>query len=254
MSSTLKDKVALITGGNSGLGKAAALAFAAAGAKVMIAARREAESLAVVDQIHRAGGTAAFTRTDVTVEADIEAAVKATVEKLGRLDCAVNCAGYNEDFWPVHQIDAGVFDRMMAVNVRGTLLSMKHQIRQMLEQGGGSIVNMASIMGLVGAPTAPVYIATKHAVIGMTKVAALGYAKQNIRVNCVAPTIIQGTPMVDAALADHPEIMTPIIADVPMGRPGRTEEVGHALVWLCSDEASFITGATLPIDGGQTAK
>lgn len=254
MHSSLKDKVALVVGGNSGLGRASALAFAASGAKVMIGARREAESASVVDEIRKAGGTAAFTRVDVTDEGQIEALVAATVGQFESLDFAVNSAGYNEDFVPVHEADAGVFDRMIAVNVRGTLLCMKHQIRQMLKQGRGAIVNMCSVMGHIGAATAPTYIATKHAILGMTRVAALGYAKQNIRVNCVAPALIAGTPMVDYALQNHPGLLDPYLADIAMGRPGRTEEVGGAVAWLCSDEASFITGATLPIDGGQTAK
>jgi NAD(P)-dependent dehydrogenase (short-subunit alcohol dehydrogenase family) len=254
MQSSMKDRVALVVGGSSGLGKASALAFSAAGAKVMIGARREAESAAVVEEIRAAGGTAAFAKVDVTQESEIEGLVAATVERFGRLDCAVNSAGYNEDFALVQDVDSGVFDRMMAVNVRGTLLGMKHQIRQMLSQGGGSIVNMSSLLGLVGATNGAVYAATKHAVVGMTKVAALGYAKQGIRVNCVAPTIIAGTPLIDHAMQAYPELMNPVIADIPMGRPGRPEEVGRVVVWLCSDDASFVTGHALAIDGGQLAK
>jgi NAD(P)-dependent dehydrogenase (short-subunit alcohol dehydrogenase family) len=255
MLASLKDKVALVVGGNSGLGRASALAFAAAGARVVIAARRSGESLAVVEEIQAAGGTAAFLKADVTAEAEIEALLAATVERFGRLDCAVNSAAVLEDFGPITEVDGGAFDRMMAVNVRGTLLGMKHQIRQMLRQGGGgSIVNMSSVMGHLGAMTGSVYVATKHAVLGLTRAAALGYAKQGIRVNCVAPAVIAGTPMVDSTMQNFPGLMDPYIAEIPMDRPGRPEEVGRAVAWLCSDDASFITGHSLAIDGGQLAK
>jgi NAD(P)-dependent dehydrogenase (short-subunit alcohol dehydrogenase family) len=251
---SLRDRVALIIGGNSGLGKATALAFAAAGAKVVVAARREPEGLAVVEELRACGAAALFVAVDVTVEADIVAGVAATVERFGRLDCAVNSAGICEDFGPVTEVDGAAFDRMMAVNVRGTLLGMKHQIRQMLAQGGGgSIVNMASILSHGGTATGSAYVATKHAVLGITRSAALGHAKQGIRVNCVAPTAITGTPMVDHTLAHHPDLMAPIIAAIPMGRPGRADEVGRAVAWLCSDAASFISGHSLAIDGAQSA-
>lgn len=254
MHSSLKDRVALVIGGNSGLGKACARALAASGARVMIGARREAESGAVVEEIRGAGGAAAFTKVDVVHEGEIEAAVAATVERFGRLDCAVNSAGTVADFGPVHESSAEVFDQMMAVNVRGTLLGMKHQIKQMLSQGGGSIVNMSSFLGHVGAATGSIYVATKHAVVGLTRAAAINYAKQGIRVNCVAPTVIVGTPMVDATMANFPGLLDPYIADIPMGRPGKVHEVGGVVAWLCSDEASFITGHSLAIDGGQLAK
>ena len=254
MSRSLEGKVALVVGGNSGLGRASALAFAAAGAKVMIAARREPESIAVAETIKAAGGTAAFTRVDVTREAEIEALVAATVERFGSLDCAVNSAAVVEDFGPIHEVSADAFDHMMAVNVRGTLLGMKHQIRQMLRQGGGSIVNMTSVTGHMGAMTGSVYVATKHAVLGITRSAALGYAKQGIRVNCVAPAVIAGTPLVDYTMQTFPGLMDPYIADIPMGRPGRPEEVGKVVAWLCSDDASFVTGHSLAVDVGQLAK
>jgi NAD(P)-dependent dehydrogenase (short-subunit alcohol dehydrogenase family) len=254
MYSSLKDKVALVIGGSSGLGKASARVFAESGAKVMIGARREAECAAVVEAIRASGGTAEFKAVDVLREADLEAIVAATVERFGRLDCAVNSAGHNHDWGPVHEASAEVFDGMMAVNVRGTLLGMKHQIRQMLRQGSGAIVNMTSILGHAGAATGSIYVATKHAVLGLTRAAALNYAKQGIRINCVAPTTIVGTPLVDNAMANFPGLMDPYIADIPMGRPGKTHEVGYAVAWLCSDEASFITGHSLAIDGGQIAK
>jgi NAD(P)-dependent dehydrogenase (short-subunit alcohol dehydrogenase family) len=251
---SLRDRVALVIGGNSGLGKASALALAEAGAKVVIAARREAEGRAVVEQLHQLGAPAVFFPLDVTVEAELAGVVASTVAHFGRLDCAINSAGVSEDFGLITDVDGDVFDHMMAVNVRGTLLGMKHQIRQMLAQGGGgAIVNMASTLGHVAAPTGSAYTATKHAVLGITRTAAVGYAKQNIRVNCVAPTIITGTPMVDDAMANYPEVMTPVLAEIPMGRPGRAEEVGRVVAFLCSDAASFISGHSLAIDGGQLA-
>lgn len=255
MHSSLKGKVALVIGGNSGIGRASALAFAASGAKVVVSARREAEGEAVVETIRAAGGEAAFVAVDVRNEKEIEALVASTVARFGRLDCAVNSAGISEDFVAVHDADADVFDRMMAVNVRGVLFGMKHQIRQMLAQGGGgSVVNVASTLSHVGAPTGAIYVAAKHAVLGMTRTAALGYAKQGVRINCVAPTMIAGTPMIDHMMAVAPEMMAPYIADIPMGRPGRPEEVGNVVAWLCSDEASLVTGHSLAVDGGLLAK
>jgi NAD(P)-dependent dehydrogenase (short-subunit alcohol dehydrogenase family) len=251
---SLRDKVALIVGGNSGIGKAAAFAFADAGARIVIAARRRAEGLDVVEQLRARGTAAIFVPLDVTIEDDIVAGVAATVAEFGRLDCAVNSAGICEDFGPVTEVDGAAFDRMMTVNVRGTLLGMKHQLKQMVAQGsGGSIVNVASILSHVGTPTGSAYVATKHAVLGITRSAALGHAKQGIRVNCVAPTAITGTPMVDNALANFPAVMEPVISAIPMGRPGRADEVGRAIAWLSSDDAAFISGHSLAIDGAQLA-
>jgi NAD(P)-dependent dehydrogenase (short-subunit alcohol dehydrogenase family) len=251
----LRGKIALVIGGNSGLGKASAFALGEAGAKVVVAARREAEGREVAALLQARDVEAAFVRVDVTVEADLVAVVAATVARFGRLDCAVNSAGLSEDFGPITDADADVCDRMYAVNVRGTLLGMKHQIRQMLAQGGGgSVVNVCSILGHVARPTGSIYTATKHAVLGLTRTAALGCARGGIRVNCVAPTAITGTPMVDWTLAHHPEVMEPVIAEIPMGRPGRSEEVGQAVAWLCSDAAAFVTGHSLAVDGGQLAR
>lgn len=254
MSVELKDKVALVVGGSSGLGRASALAFAAAGAKVVVAARREAEGREAVKEIEAAGGKAVFIPVDVTVAAQVEALVAQTVARFGRLACAVNSAGTNEDFGPITEADEGVFDRMMATNVKGTLLCMKYEIRQMLKQGSGSVVNMSSLMGHVGAPTGSIYVATKHAVEGLTKSAALAYAKQGIRVNAVAPTVVMGTPLIDNTMKSFPGLMDPYIADIPMGRPARTDEVASVVVWLCSEGAAFVNGHSLSIDGGQRVK
>jgi NAD(P)-dependent dehydrogenase (short-subunit alcohol dehydrogenase family) len=194
-------------------------------------------------------------RVDVAAPAEVEALIATTVERWGRLDCAVNAAGLSEDFVPIADADDAVFDRMMATNCKGTYLCMKHEIRQMVRQGGGgSIVNLSSILGHRGSETGAIYVATKHAVEGLTKSAAIAYAKQGIRVNAVAPTVIAGTKIIDYAMEHHPDLMEPYIAGIPMGRPGRVEEVARVVTWLCSDEASFVTGHSLAIDGGQLAK
>jgi NAD(P)-dependent dehydrogenase (short-subunit alcohol dehydrogenase family) len=254
MPGLLSEKVALVVGGSSGLGRASALALAAAGAKVVVAARREEESHAVVAQITASGGEAFFHRVDVKVPAEVEALVAATVARWGRLDCAVNSAGISEDIVPITEADDAVCDRMMAVNIKGTFLCMKHELRQMVKQGSGSVVNVSSVLGHMASPTGSLYVATKHAIEGLTKSAAICYAKQGIRVNAVAPATITGTPMVDHLMKAFPGFMDPYIADIPMGRPGRAEEVGRVVMWLCSDEASFINGHSLAIDGGQLAK
>ena len=251
---SMTGKVALVVGGNSGLGRASARELAAAGAKVMIGARREADSLAVVEEIAAAGGEAAFTRVDVTVEAEVEAVVAATVARWGRLDCAVNSAGIVEDFGLITDADAAVFDRMMAVNVKGTFLCLKYELRQMAKQGSGSVVNMSSVIGQLGAPTGNIYVATKHAVEGLTKSAALGFAKQGIRVNAVAPCAVVGTPMIDNALKNFPGLMEPYIAEIPVGRPPTADEVAQVVMWLCSDGAPFVNGASVPVDGGLRVK
>ncbi|AUX42697.1 short-chain dehydrogenase [Sorangium cellulosum] len=252
---TLKDKVALVVGGSSGIGRGAALALAAAGARVVVAARREAECRGVADAIRASGGEAVAARVDVAVPGDIEALVATAVERWGRLDCAVNSAGISEDFMPIADADDATFDRMMAVNVKGTFLCMKHEIRQMVRQGGGgSVVNLSSILGHVATPSGAIYVATKHAVEGLTKSAALCYAKQGIRVNAVAPTVVTGTEMVDQMMRDHPGLMDPYIADIPAGRPARVEEVARVITWLCSDDAAFVNGHSLPVDGGQLSK
>jgi NAD(P)-dependent dehydrogenase (short-subunit alcohol dehydrogenase family) len=253
----LKGKVALVVGASSGIGRACALAFGAAGAKVLVSARREAESRAVVEEIEAAGGTAAFVKVDVVVESEVEALVAATVKRFGRLDCAVNAAAVSEDFALITEADADVCDRMLAINIKGTVLAMKHEIRQMVRQGGGgSVVNLSSILGHMAPAlgTGNIYVATKHAILGLTRTAALGHIKEGIRVNCVSPTVVTGTPMVDFAIENHPEVIAPVIADIPMGRPCRVEEVARAVLWLCSDEASFVNGHSLLLDSGQTVK
>jgi NAD(P)-dependent dehydrogenase (short-subunit alcohol dehydrogenase family) len=244
------DKVALVTGGNSGIGRATAIAFAEQGARVAIAARRVAEGEATVAEIRRAGGEAIFVPTDVSVAAQVEALVRRVVSEYGRLDCAFNNAGVSGAAL-VHELAEADWDRMIAVNLKGVWLAMKYEIIQMLEQGGGSIVNDSSVAGLTGYGRSIHYAASKHGVIGLTKSAALQYAKKNIRVNAVCPGMIL-TPMIERALAT-PGVEEWFLSRLPVGRPGNPAEVARAVTWLCSDHASFVTGATLPVDGATAA-
>lgn len=254
MTKSFENKVALVVGASSGIGRATALGLASAGAKVVVAARRQIEGQAVVEQIQAAGGEAAFEACDVSVPADIEGLVAKTVARYGRLDCAVNNAGLPGDYAPLADVDDALVDMLLSVNVKGVYLCMKHEIRQMLKQGAGSIVNTSSFVGMVASPTGAMYAATKHAVIGMTRGAALAYAKQGIRINTVCPTIIGDTDMVAGVLKTHAHLMDPLIAQIPMGRLGRSEEVANAILWLLSDSASLVTGHALAVDGGHVAQ
>lgn len=254
MTRVLEGKVALVTGASSGIGRGCAIAFAEAGAKVMLAARRVEESQAVVEQIKQAGGTASFVRTDVTSADDVAAMVAATVERFGRIDCALNNAGINIEQTALADVDDATFDATMNVNVKGIFLCLKHEVRQMLRQGtGGAIVNMSSIMGRVGAALCGTYVTSKHAIEGMTKSAAAAYARNGIRINAVAPSTVLGTPLIDRITSVMPEVLDAFVARVPLGRAGRIDEVARVVVWLCSDASSYIVGQSLLIDGGQTA-
>lgn len=252
---TFAGKVALITGGTSGIGAATALAFAHAGAHVVISGRREAEGEKVASEIRSRGVKAAFVRGDVSSEADIERMVAASLSLNGTLDFAFNNAGIEGDLLkPVVDQTAENADRVFQINIRGVLLSMKHQIRAMLKAGGGRIVNNASIAGTIGFPGMSMYAASKHAVIGLTKCAALEYAKQNILVNSVSPGGIV-TEMFDR-LTGGPEsdFAKQMAAMHPVGRAGHTNEIAAAVLWLCSPGSSFVTGHNLLIDGGFTAQ
>jgi len=253
----LSHKVALITGGGSGIGRATAVAFAAAGAKVVVADVDGSGGAATVAAISAAGGAAFFMAADVASARAVEALVAATIEGYGRLDCAFNNAGIQGELMTTVECSEDNFDRVIATNLKGVWLCMKSQIAHMLANGGGAIVNNSSNFGLVGSPGMPAYSASKHGVIGLTKTAALEYAQRGIRVNAVCPGPVQ-TPLVDAILARQPELAEQIIASIkarePIGRMGRAEEIARAVVWLCSDEASFVTGAALPVDGGFVAQ
>jgi NAD(P)-dependent dehydrogenase (short-subunit alcohol dehydrogenase family) len=257
MPGTLTGKVALVTGGASGIGRATALTFAREGARLVIADMNEDGGCQTAHLITENGGQAIFVKTDVTQATAVEALISKAVETYGRLDCAHNNAGISgagiggdlrvltaespEERW--HQV--------LAINLTGVWLCMKYEILQMLTQGGGAIVNTASVAGLVGSVGLSAYVASKHGVVGLTKTAALEYAKQGIRVNCVCPGMIQ-TPMTASALRD-PALQAQIAAR-PSGRVGNPEEVAEAVVWLCSDAASFVTGHTMTVDGGMVAQ
>lgn len=243
--------VALITGGTSGIGRAAALQFAKAGYRVAIAGRRQAEGDAVVAEIAKAGGTARFFRTDVTDEAQVKALVDGTVAAFGRLDAAFNNAGL-ELFEPLVDATAESYHRVFTPNVLGVLLSLKHQIPALLKSGGGAIVNTSSVAGQIGFNGAAIYAASKHAVNGLTRTAALEFAKQGIRVNSVSPGPIQ-TEMFDRAFVTT-ETKQFVAGLVPNGRVGTADEVAAAVVFLCSPAAAYITGQDLAVDGGFTAQ
>jgi NAD(P)-dependent dehydrogenase (short-subunit alcohol dehydrogenase family) len=245
-------KVALITGGNAGIGRATAIEFAQHGAKVVITGRREKEGHEVIAEIKALGGEAIFAKTDVSKESDVNAMIERTLETFGRLDCAFNNAGIEETLTPLSNQTEETYDQIMDINVKGVWLSLKHEIPAMLKTGGGAIVNSSSIAGLVGFAMAPVYVASKHAVIGLTKSIALEYAKQNVRVNAVAPGSIETRMLRDFASA--PEVRQMLEAGHPMGRIGQPKEVASTVIWLCSGGASFVTGQTLAIDGGYTVQ
>ena len=242
-------QVALVAGASRGIGAATALAFARSGAAVALAARDEAALEAVAEQIRGEGGRALAVRTDVGDAAAVEQLVRRTVEKFGRLDAAFNNATDGPRPALLAEIDPDDFDRGIRANIRGTFLGMKYQIEAMLRSGGGAIVNMASLAGLQGFTTLSAYVAGKAGIIGLTKVAALDYADRGIRVNVVAPGPIL-THHLERAGAEAQRLAA---QSTPMRRIGRVDEVAAAVLWLCSEQASFITGAVLPIDGGQHA-
>lgn len=246
----LSGKVALVTGGTSGIGKATAIAFARAGAKVVLTGRREKEGAQVVEEIKKLGGEAAFLRGDVAKDTDVRSMIDFTVKKFGRLDIAFNNAGV-EWMGPVDQATEAEYRRVFDINVWGVLNSMRHEIPVMLKNGGGAIVNTSSVAGHIGLAQVSVYIASKHAVEGLTKSVALEFAKQNIRINAIAPGVIQ-TDMLDR-FAGGDETRNQLISITPVGRFGATEEIAAAVLYLASDDAKFTTGASLVVDGGFVA-
>lgn len=249
---SLKDKVVIITGAGSGIGQAAAIQFAAAGSKVVVADFSEKGGNETVQQIKEAGGEATFVKTDVSDSASVQAMVTKTVEVYGRLDCAFNNAGVGGIAAPLHEYDEQVYDHTVAVDQKGVFLCMKYELQQFLKQGGkGSIVNMASTAGLDATPHMIAYSASKHAVVGMTKTAAIEYAEQGIRVNAICPGAIETPGLTQGEFA---QFLDQYRNNQPMKRFGKPEEVANAALWLCSDEASLITGVPLPTDGGLTAK
>lgn len=253
MTTSMDGKVALVTGGSTGIGRAVALAFGAAGAKVVICARHAAAGEEVVRAIGDSGGEAIFVQADVTRASEVAALIEQTVATYGRLDYACNNAGVGGSFASTADFDEDEWDQIIATNLKGVWLCMKYEIPQMLKQGGGAIVNIASAGGLVGVPGLPAYTASKHGVVGLTKVTALEYAQAGIRVNSVCPGTIR-TPMVDAAAKSDPNVEAMMLSLHPIGRLGMPDEISGAVLFLCSDAASFITGHAMLIDGGATAR
>ncbi|MGM0769629.1 MAG: SDR family oxidoreductase [Pseudomonadota bacterium] len=244
--------VAVITGAAAGIGRATALAFAAKGVRVVVADIDEHGGQQVVEAANEAGGDAVFVRCDVTRDDDVQALVAATLERFGRLDYAFNNAGIEVEQSKLADGDEAVFDRIMDINVKGVWRCMKHQIPAMLAQGGGAIVNTASIAGLGAAPKMSIYSASKHAVIGLTKSAAVEYAKKGIRVNAICPAVID-TDMFRRAAESDPRKAEFAAAMHPVGRLGTADEIAAAVLYLCSPDAGFTTGVALPVDGGATA-
>ena len=253
MPGTLQGKVALITGGSSGIGRAAAMAFARAGAKVVLGNRRVAEGQETVKLINDEGGKATLVKTDVTQADEVEALINAAVEAYGRLDCAFNNAGTTGTVARTTECTEENWDTIINLNLKAVWLCMKYEILQMLKQGAGAIVNNASVAGMVGLRGGPAYSASKGGVIQLTRTAALEYSRKGIRVNAVCPGYVL-TPMTEGHLKENPEFEAQIKKYQPLGRLGTAEEVAEAAVWLCSDAASFITGHPLVIDGGSVAQ
>jgi NAD(P)-dependent dehydrogenase (short-subunit alcohol dehydrogenase family) len=249
MTRELEDKVGLVSGGTSGIGRDTAVLFAKAGAKVVVAGRREPEGLETIELVRAAGGDGLFVKTDVSKAPEVDALVQKVVEKFGRLDVAFNNAGIEGVWAPIIRQSEEDWDRTIEINLKGVWLCLKYEIRQMLKQGrGGAIVNMASIIGLVGSAGVAAYSASKHGVIGLTKTAALETAKSGIRVNAVCPGFTE-TPMADRTLR-APAVREYVLSCHPIGRFGKPSEIAEAVVWMCSDRASFMTGQSLVLDGG----
>jgi NAD(P)-dependent dehydrogenase (short-subunit alcohol dehydrogenase family) len=245
-------KIALVTGATAGIGRATAIAFAREGAKVVVAGRREAEGDETIGAIRQAGGNGVFVRTDVAVDAEVEALLRRTIDEYGRLDIAFNNAG-TIALSPVVKETEERFRAVIDTNVKGVFACLKYEIREMLKTGGGAIVNTSSLAGLVGSRDRSLYAASKHAVIGLTKSTALEVAGRGIRVNAVCPAAIEGA--MDVLFMDYFAITKEQMASaVPLRRAGAPEDVAGAVLFLCSAEASFITGASLAVDGGMTAQ
>lgn len=242
-------KVALVTGGTSGIGRETAVLFAKKGARVVVAGRRENEGRETADLIHSAGGEGIFVRTDVSRASDVKAVVEKTVEVFGGLDYAFNNAGIEGSWVPIVEQSEADWDQTMDINLKGTWLCLKFEMQQMLKQGrGGAIVNMSSVAGFIGGYGVATYSATKHGVLGLTKSAALEVAKNGIRVNAVCPAVIE-TPMAER-LFGLPDAHERSLGLHPIGRFGKPVEIAEAVVWMCSSASSFMTGQSLVLDGG----
>lgn len=246
-------RVALVTGGSSGIGRASALAFAKEGAQVMVSDIMAEAGQETAELITKAGGTASFTRANVSKASDVETLIATCVETYGRLDCAHNNAGIEGPGSPTVDYDEESWDRVIAINLTGVWLCMKYQIPEMLKHGDGAIVNTSSAAGLLGFRGGSAYVASKHGVVGLTKTAALEYAKAGVRVNAVCPGAID-TPMMGRITGHKPHRAERMASSEPIGRMGSPEEIAEAVVWLCSDAASFVTGHAMSVDGGLVAQ
>jgi NAD(P)-dependent dehydrogenase (short-subunit alcohol dehydrogenase family) len=247
------EKAAIITGGGSGIGRATAVVLAKEGVKVVIAGRRAKEGEQTVQLVKEAGSDGIFVKTDVANEDDVRSLVEKTVKTYGRLDYAFNNAGIGETMTPFVEQTSNIFDQIMDINVKGVWLCMKYEIPQMIRSGGGAIVNMSSVAGVMGFPQAPIYVASKHAVLGLTKSAALEYAKSGIRINAIAPGTVD-TDMLKGTAGDNKQLLEIVKSMHPIGRFADPEEIANAVVWLLSDKASFVLGHTLLVDGGMISR
>lgn len=252
MPNTLTEKVALVTGGASGIGRATALTFAREGAHVVIADLPSSNGEATAQHIRDNNGKALFVPTDVSKNRDVENLIQQTIATFGRLDCAFNNAGIFGKSAPLTDYSEDEWDQLMGINLKGVWLCMKYEIPHMLKNGG-AIVNASSVSGLVGSKSSPLYAASKHGVTGLTRTAALQYAQQKIRVNCVCPGAIH-TPMLEHIFSLNPANREKYTAAAPIGRLANPEEVAEAVVWLCTDASAYITGVALPVDGGWVAQ
>ena len=253
MAGTVDGQVALVTGGSGGIGRATALEFARQGARVVVSDLLVEAGQETVRLIGATGGQATFIKADVTRAAQVETLVGQTVETYGRLDCAFNNAGIEGGMAKTGDYEEERWAQVIGINLKGVWLCMKYEIQHMLGHGGGAIVNTASVAGLVGFRYGPAYVASKHGVNGLTKTAALEYAKAGIRVNAVCPGVIR-TPMFERGLQKNPDLEERFAGVHPVGRIGQPEEIARAVVWLCSPAASFVTGTQLPVDGGFVAQ
>ena len=253
MSRLVEGKTAFVTGAGSGIGRGSAMVFAREGAKVLVADVNEAFGRETVELIRAAGGTAEFIRCDVSSDDEVGAAVKRVVELWGRLDCAHNNAGITTMGGPLHEISLEDWHRTLAVNLSGVFYGMRHEIPQMLKQGGGAIVNTSSGAGVVAAKGLAHYAATKHGILGLTKTAAQEQARSGVRINAICPGVVE-TPTLLAYMERGPEIAKMIQNSTARGVMGRPEEIGEAVVWLCSDRASYVNGETMLVDGGTVAR
>ena len=253
MPNLIEDKVALVTGGGSGIGRAAALTFAREGARVAVSDVVVEAGEETVQLIKNADGEAVFIKADVSQASEVDALIGKVVKAYGRLDCAHNNAGIEGNSAKIADYDEADWDRVIAINLTGVWLCMKYEIPQMLQQGGGAIVNTSSVAGLLGFRTGSAYVASKHGVLGLTKTAALEYAKSGIRVNAVCPGAID-TPMMGRITDHRPHRAAKMAAGEPVGRMGTPQEIAEAVVWLCSDAASFVTGHPMTVDGGIVAQ